>query len=213
MWNCELSAAYWPSISLVEIAVRNAIDAQLCVHLGVSSDEGWYREVLADRPRIHLTDKERDKIKKVLDVFDRQNTAPGHPLREPTGGDVVSGLSLGFWVSLVGEGIPRQNQTYDYHRKLWRPFLHQAFPLYGPDGKNSPGAARGGLREFELLRNRVAHHEPIFNFNHRYHRNNIVTIAGWINTDLAQFIREQHQAILQPVIDRYRSYVVRPDSA
>ncbi len=26
MWNCDLSAAYWPSIAFVEVAIRNAID-------------------------------------------------------------------------------------------------------------------------------------------------------------------------------------------
>ena len=52
MWNCDLSAAYWPSIALVEVAIRNAIDSQLCNHLGVTRQDGWHTEILADRPRI-----------------------------------------------------------------------------------------------------------------------------------------------------------------
>ena len=92
MWNCDLSAAYWPSIALVEVAIRNAMDSQLCSHLGVTREHGWHPEVLADRPRIHLTDKELDKVKKSIDAFDRKNNTAGQPRVEPTGGDIVAEL-------------------------------------------------------------------------------------------------------------------------
>lgn len=209
MWNCELSAAYWPSIALVEVTIRNAIDIQLCSHLGVTREHGWHAEVLADHPRIHLTDKEREKIKKSLDAFDRKNNPPGQPRRvEPTGGDIVADLSLGFWVSLVGEGIPRRHaNVYDYFQKLWRPFLYKAFPHYGPDGRNSPGPLRNDLRTFELLRNRVAHHEHIFTLNHVHNLDNIIDIAGYINPDLADYIRSNQQ--VTAVTGRYSSYVLQ----
>jgi hypothetical protein len=207
MWNCRLSAAYWPAIALVEIAIRNALDVQLCNHLGVTTDEGWHKEALADRPRLHLTDKERGKIKKSIEVFDRKNNPAGQPrISEPTGGDVVSGLSLGFWVSLVGEGIPRvQGHIYDYFQKLWRPFLYKAFPHYGLDGKDSPGPLRNRLREFERLRNRVAHHEPIYMLKHPYQLANIIEIAGWMNAKLAEYIRDDEEVTW--VISQFGPYV------
>lgn len=208
MWNCRLSSAYWPAIALVEIAVRNALDVQLCDHLGVTTDVGWHNEALADRPRLHLTIKECEKIKKSIDVFDRKNNPPGQPrITEPTGGDVVSGLSLGFWVSLVGEGIPRgQGRIYDYFQKLWRPFLYKAFPHYGSDGRDSPGPLRNRLREFEMVRNRVAHHEPIYMLKHTYHLANIIEIAGWMNAELAEYIRDHEQ--ITPAINEYGPYVL-----
>ena len=209
MWNCELSAAYWPSIALVEVAIRNAIDIQLCAHLGVTREQGWHADVLADNPRIHLTEKEREKIKKSLDAFDRKHNPPDRPRStEPTGGDMVGDLSLGFWVSLVGEGIPRRHANiYDYFQKLWRPFLYNAFPHYGPNGRNTPGPLRNRLRTFELLRNRVAHHEHIFTLNHTHNLDNIIAIAGFINTDLADYIRTTQQ--VTAVTNRYGSYVLQ----
>lgn len=213
MWNCELSAAYWPSIALVEVAIRNAIDIQLCSHLGVTREQGWHPEVLADQPRIHLTEKERDKIKKSLDAFDRKHNPPGQPRSaEPTGGDIVADLSLGFWVSLVGEGIPRRHaNVYDYFQKLWRPFLYKAFPHYGPVGRSAPGPLRNGLRTFELLRNRVAHHEHIFTLNHAHNLDNIVNLAGYIDPALANYIRSNQQ--VTAVTSRYSSQVLLQPSA
>lgn len=208
MWNCELSAAYWPSIALVEVAIRNAIDIQLCSHLGVTREQGWHAEVLDDRPRIHLTDKECEKVKKSLDAFDRRNNPADQPRSvEPTGGDIVADLSLGFWVSLVGEGIPRRHaNVYDYFQKLWRPFLYKAFPHYGP-GLTSAGPLRNRLRTFELLRNRIAHHEHIFTLNHAHNLDNIIDLAGYINPDLADYIRSTQQ--VTAVTSRYSSQVLQ----
>lgn len=207
MWNCDLSAAYWPSIALVEVAIRNAIDMQLCSHLGVTRDDGWHTEVFAARPRIHLTDKELDKVTKSLDAFDRRNNAAGQPRVEPTGGDIVADLSLGFWVSLVGEGIPRGHaNVYDYFTKLWRPFLHKAFPHYGP-GMRSAGPLRNRLRTFELLRNRIAHHEHIFTLNQAHNLDNIIALAGFIDPALADYIRGNQQVMA--VVSRYRSFVAQ----
>ncbi|MEB3023473.1 MULTISPECIES: CAAX protease [Mycolicibacter] len=209
VWNCRLAAAYWPSISLVEVAVRNAIDVQLCTHLNVSRDHGWHHDALSERPRLHLTQKERDKVKKSIEFFERNQPSTGaeHDLAEPTGGDVVSGLSLGFWVALVGEGVPRGEgrHLYDYFQRLWRPFLHQAFPLFQGPAQNKPGPIRGALREFELLRNRIAHHEPIYMLNHRHHRDNIIAIAGWLNADLAEYLRHTEQ--VSDVLADYARFV------
>lgn len=209
MWNCDLSAAYWPSIALVEVAIRNAIDIQLCAHLGVTRDHGWHTDVISDRPRIHLTPKECEKVKKSIEAFDHRNNPTDQPRSvEPTGGDIVADLSLGFWVSLVGEGLPRQQANiYDYFTKLWRPFLYKAFPHYGPDGRNSPGALRNRLRTFELLRNRIAHHEHIFTLNQNHNLDNIIALAGCINSALANYIRSPQQ--VAAVASRYSSYVLR----
>lgn len=211
MWNCDLSAAYWPSIALVEVAIRNAIDAQLCAHLGVARDDGWHTELFAARPRIHLLEKELDKVKKSLEAFDRKNNAAGQPHVEPTGGDIVADLSLGFWVSLVGEGLPRQQaNVYDYFQKLWRPFLHKAFPHYEP-GLTTAGPLRGRLRTFELLRNRIAHHEHIFTLNKAHNLDNIIALAGFIDPALADYIRGNQQ--VTAVVDRYRSFVLQESPA
>ncbi|MFC8046273.1 CAAX protease [Nocardia sp. NPDC057353] len=199
-WNCRLSAAYWPSIALVEMAVRNTINTRLCASLGVAPATGWHVDALGDRPRLHLLDKDLDKVRSAIDAFARRR---GRRPTVPTGDDVVGGTSLGLWVALCGEGIPRHS-TLDYHRSLWRGRkLWLAFPNYAKwlsergerkvDPADNPGPLRGALRDFEFLRNRIAHHEPIYSLSHAYHRDNIGELAGLIDPALRAYIASSEQ--------------------
>ena len=69
-----------------------------------------------------------------------------------TANRVVANLSFGFWTSLLGRG----GQGHDYAADLWTPTLSKAFRR-----KNRRDVQN---RYFTLkkLRNRIAHHEPIF---------------------------------------------------
>ncbi|MGW4367375.1 CAAX protease [Nocardia takedensis] len=211
-WNCELSAAFWPSIALTEMAVRNAINARLCRALAVTEAVGWHVDALSDRPRIHLLDRDLDKLRASIEAYRRRRETTG----EPTGDDVVGGTSLGLWVALCGEGIPRHGSG-DYFRLIWRgKRLYEAFPHYGrwlvDSGQHktvpadNPGPLRGMLRDFELIRNRIAHHEPIYMLAIPYHRANIAAIAGTIDPDLRRYL--DHSDRVLDVRDAYRSFVL-----
>jgi len=63
-------------------------------------------------------------------------------------GKVVAELTFGFWVSLL---------AVEYNRRLWQPAFRFAFALPVQRGK-----LHHDLDEVRQLRNRVAHHEPIF---------------------------------------------------
>lgn len=213
IWNTHLSAAYWPAIAMVEVAIRNALNAQLCMKIGCTPQTGWHVDALSDRPRIHLLDRELDKLKKSLLNFDRKhNHDPGQRQIEPTGDDVIGGTSLGLWVALCGEGAPKLDPCYNYHRNLWRPTLHKAFPGYeGARIQDKPGPIRDALREFERLRNRIAHHEPIYMFKHNYQVENIFRLAGWLDNSLATFLRKNDQ--VTPVLNDYARAVAKEEEA
>jgi hypothetical protein len=128
-WNTSLSAAYWPAIAVVEVAIRNAINAHLCSQLGVSTSEGWHVHAFGEKRRIHLLERDLARLKSSIDAF-RRRRRPNGQHAHPTGDDVVGGTSLGLWVALCGEGRPR-HPTLDYHRQIWRGRrLWQAFPHY-----------------------------------------------------------------------------------
>jgi hypothetical protein len=72
-------------------------------------------------------------------------------------GKVVAELSFGFWWSLLAT---------EYNRRLWQPCLRAAF-----DGSVRRAALHAELNELRLLRNRIAHHEPI-------HRRDLSAVYG-----------------------------------
>lgn len=94
--------------------------------------------------------------------------------------------------------------------------LHKAFPNYGDwlsvnvpvkdNPADNPGPLRGMLRDFELLRNRIAHHEPIYTLSPNHHVSNIETLAGLVDERLTQYIA--HTSRVPSVVSEYRSYVL-----
>jgi hypothetical protein len=95
---------------------------------------GWFHRVEL------LGRRELTRVQEVLSRHEGDDT--------PTHDDVVSKLGLGFWVALFSN---------HYDTTLWRSDLFWLFPK----GTHRPGLFRN-LKELGILRNRIAHHEPIF---------------------------------------------------
>jgi hypothetical protein len=80
---------------------------------------------------------------------------------------------------------------------LWRPALHRAFP-----NVRRPRAdihrALPGLRD---LRNRIAHHEPIFGRNLPADYQMILDVIGWMCTDTRAWV-VHHSEVPAVLADR-----------
>lgn len=102
-WNVDVSAAFYPSLHLLEVALRNALHARLSIML--QRTDWWKVAVRGNGMRLV-----EDAIAKVRD-------------RKPlsSADDIVAELTFGFWASLI-------SRRYD--RTLSVPGLHQAFPHY-----------------------------------------------------------------------------------
>ena len=95
---------------------------------------------------------------------------------EPTPGQFVASMSLGFWVRLVGRaGSVNGGCRANYDRTLWRPALHRAFP-----GHNRTEVQRE-LYSLRGLRIRIVHHEPIFNRDLNKDHDELMEVMGWID--------------------------------
>lgn len=137
-WNSQVSAAFYESLHYLEIGLRNAMDLQLCQFV---KDRGgtsrWYVD-----PVVPLTGYTRRRIAEARAFAIRGGVPEVH-------GKVIAELMLGFWWSLLAD---------EYNRRLWQPCLRDAFEA--PVRRAQLHGALDGLR---LLRNRIAHHEPIYN--------------------------------------------------
>jgi hypothetical protein len=116
----------------------------------------WYR----DHGKVF-----NDQTRKDIETARRHLTANGRP---EAPGRVVAELPFGFWRFLLAGR---------YERPLWLPCLRGAFP--GLAGRGMRRDVHDALRDLHLLRNRIAHHEPIHNRQLGPLPEVALTAAGW----------------------------------
>lgn len=189
LWNLALCSALQPALHTLEITVRNRlfdISRRIVDETGLSFAEipCW----LDARPSL-LADREREAVDKAKETIKRRN-------RQPTEGRLVSALGFGFWVSLC-------RRPYEQGRaggpRLWPELAMRGFPNL-PHAKRTRGEVYDALNPLRHLRNRVSHHEPVWDRKlNRSHQDIIETIA-WINRDLATILQEHSP--LPAVLDR-----------
>jgi hypothetical protein len=178
-WNIALSESLYPAFAAFEIALRNTIhDAFTAMNAG---NDFWFRVVLEPT---HLREY----------AAAHANLINGG-IAKPTSGKIVAELKFWFWTSMLSSL---------YHNAIWLPNkyaqLHAAFP-HLPTMPNPRHAVYERCNDIRLLRNRVMHHEPIWNgmtFQRRRaqpahfaidqlhaHMLNAIT---WINSDIRRSI-------------------------
>ena len=162
-WNTAVSAAFYGPLQGLEVAVRNAMHRELAKVYG----HDWY-----DHPKCQLDAGSCERV----EAAKRDLARDGYPVDPP---HVVAALAFGFWVSLLGRGgrlpglgSPRAN----YDMTLWRPALFRAFSHI----RKSRADVHRPLDYLRTLRNRIAHHEPIFGRHLSADHASILEVAGWI---------------------------------
>jgi hypothetical protein len=164
-WNGQVSAGFHRLLEQLEVALRNAVHRELTVLAGQSN---WW-----DNPAIALTHPCPSMIRSANAEISRR----GRSIVQP--GDVVAALSFGFWVSLFSSG-----RSANYEMTLWRPGLRLALPTFG--GTRAELYLR--LHSLRLLRNRVAHHEPIFRRHLAADHASVLGLLGDISPGFASWV-------------------------
>ena len=139
-WNCQLSQSLYILTHTWEVGVRNRLNSFLCWKYG----KQWpFDEARAVR-QLSNTDKHR-----LREAIDRQRQRRKTSVVSTDA--VVADLSAGFWVSLLGK-------SYDVPFS-WRYNLARVLPH---DATIDRAEASKICDDLLDLRNRIAHHEPIF---------------------------------------------------
>lgn len=163
-WNTAASAAFYGPLQALEVSVRNSMHAQLSNKYGAA----WY-----DVAATGLDNGANKRITQAKHELQRSR----YPVDPP---HVIAGLSLGFWVSLLGRGghMDRaRTRKANYEMTLWRPALRNAFPHATSLNRTGAHTPLNFLRTF---RNRIAHHEPIFQRHLQRDYQNILEVMDWI---------------------------------
>lgn len=177
-WNSEIAAAFLRDLGHLEVAVRNAYDRALLTHPDIHDGE-WLTApscTLLFPPHVAKDKNGNPKDKNATpraNVKDARRHS-GYDLGVVPRGKAVAELMFGFWSYL----------TDDLHEKSLRvPALHAAY-VPGAD-RARLHAALSALRDF---RNRVAHHESVFDRHPENHRRYIVFVARNLSPDLHQHL-------------------------
>lgn len=184
-WNTAVSAAFYGPLQGLEVALRNAMHRRLAERYGPP----WY-----DHPGAGL---DRGAMERIA-------AARSKLARDGDGGDpprIVAALSFGFWVSLLGPGGRTEaGRKANYQMTLWRPALRRAF---AHRMRLTRKQAHRPLDALRILRNRVAHHEPIFARDLIADHACILDVAGWISPAVRAWI--EHHSRAPAVIEAVRA--------
>lgn len=136
-WNARLSQALYTYVQAWEVCLRNKIN----LFLSWKYNPNWPYDQRFIR---NLNSSDRKKIRETIErqESDRKISPVGTPA-------IVADLSTGFWVSQL---------SYDVAYS-WRYNINRIFPH---DNTVTSASARAHCAEILGIRNRIAHHEPIF---------------------------------------------------
>ena len=166
--NIEVSAAFLLPLQGLEISLRNAINTTISAHYAT---DDWFDTIPLDAAGKIIIEKAKSKLTDEKKDLDNSR--------------IVAEISFGFWVTLLSR---------KYHQTLWEPFLHNTFP----HAKKPRRKIHGCLFNLSKLRNRIAHHEPIFHRHLEKDYASILEALGWVCPDMADWIKA-HNSTLETI--------------
>lgn len=165
-WNAQLGEAFHLPIQAVEIALRNRINSVLVSIFGAE----WWKTpaflVVADKRQIDQIDEAKARI--------------GKRGQAVVTGQIVAGLSFGFWVSMLDAR---------YNPAVWSHALKTGFPDL--PAKKSRSDLQKSSRHIANFRNRIWHHEPIFKANITEEYSRCMEMLMWLCPHKQKWIKPQ----------------------
>lgn len=186
LWNMALGSTLQATLHVFEVTLRNAIFTTSVK--------------LVDTSRLHMPDVPcwLDARSSTLLYADeaaevrRAKTYLSTDPRRRTPGHLVARLGFGFWVQLTARAYSELRADGP---KLWPRGLPSVFPFRWPPGSRRIVPDHGDremvfkrLHEIRELRNRIAHHDPIWDLDlaGRYAR--MLEILGWMSARMADAV-------------------------
>ena len=142
-WHAQVSAALLAPLHICEVVIRNAVSEALEARYGAQ----WPWSPGFEQSLPPIVQHSRD-YQPLLDITKIRASFQ-------TTGKVIPELKFVFWQKMF---------TTRHDARLWNPYLLKVFPNLDPNQSVQALRKRiyADLEEIRKLRNRIAHHEPIF---------------------------------------------------
>lgn len=180
-WDSEVARALQSPLRDLEVSLRNRLHRQL---VGRHGQEAWW-----DVPRARPNYKGQDMLDRAREILeDRRPYRPFGPC------DIVAQLSFGFWVSLLGPG-----GGDNYEMKYWNSSLRHVF-------REHRGGRHALYKKFQFmltLRNRIAHHECVFQRHLEKDLETALTLLRYVSPEMAD--RHEKYGQVPEVLARKRA--------
>lgn len=166
-WNATVSAAFMLPVHFVEVVLRNAVAEAIENTYGPHWpwDEAFVRS-LNNRGRGSYTPQQ--ELRRA-----RQNKG--------VTSKVVPELKFAFWVDMF---------TSRHDERLWVNHLHAVLPHHADEPvRQLRGHIRQELDAMRKLRNRLAHHEPIFTRDLGEHLQRMFTLIDLRSAEIGRWVR------------------------
>ncbi|TOA99957.1 hypothetical protein CGK14_24310 [Vibrio parahaemolyticus] len=217
LWNQEVSSVMGSVLHTIEISLRNAIyDSYLNyvkkhIQAGTAqttaanilgpvrgNPEMWFRMAFTKETNKKAVDIIND-VKKKLNTENKPKTPDNY----------IAKLTLGFWVSLVDKAYSINCPENTTGLILWPPIRSDVFPNATRKGKPLKiNEIRDKLKDINTLRNRLAHHEPLWKADSQFDIKSVInkvisdyqqciTVINWINPSMTKLLSmiENHNRI------------------
>jgi hypothetical protein len=199
LWNCALASTFHSPLAMVEIMLRNALDAQL---VKIFRQRDWFSnqdftdmaDEVAKRPPSganHVWPNLLDQINKAQEaaikalqrrIEEAQRAGRRQPeAQRPTVDDIVAQLTYGFWTTIMSR---------HFQASVWNKGLYGAFPHFMAVEEQKIKRERVAevFTSLRRVRNRIAHHEPLLNMRISETYGEIIRSASWMHGDVAEII-------------------------
>lgn len=152
--NAQLCECLHIPLHMLEVSLRNRIHTLL----QASHGDLWF-----DLPEFQNNPYQAEMLESA-----RENLTGEKKIETPD--RIVAALTFGYWTSFLGKE----------YEDLWQTKLHQIAKREDGKGLRRKDFSKP-LGPIRMLRNRIAHHEPVLYWDLQKHYRNIVQITRWLS--------------------------------
>lgn len=159
--NTQISESLYTPLQILEVSLRNRIHTVMAE----LQHEAWFQD-----DGFLLGDHQAGQVEAAVKDIAREG-------KEATPSRIVAALTFSFWTAMFGKA----------YETLWQQGLHK---IGSKDGK---GLRRKDLStplaSIRILRNRIAHHEPILYWQLQKKYSSIIEVTSWLSPHAADWCR------------------------
>ena len=159
IYNIELSKSLYTIINIFEVTLRNSIDNALKKFFDI---QDWSDVIPLMQTEQIMINEAKIKIERNCKEYSHNR--------------LVSELTLGFWVALMGK---------KYNTQKFRSFMIKNMFHGCPSEQKSSATVQKNLNEIRFLRNRIAHHRRILHWSDLKQKHDLILdFIRWMSQDM-----------------------------